>query len=607
MIENELIKKICNEIEQEKSVQHMLPGGGVLFMDKLMPYICVYRYNTQDPYFSGLLRTQASYLIIPDFLDISELLEQIALSISKKLNAFLILELWYNQNDVQSEFEILCPSEKAPATIAALKEGFNALADIYPGVSTKILNTPRRHPLQMENLLEREESKESGVLIIGLAIPVLYIEPENREIYSLFYRRFNARLSEIIKRAAFEFIRVQTSNPFKHYLMLGKTQLDKVTIDADKKLARISEGMSFLLRATPVNSTTEWEKFVENNFTKEPSFNYRLITLDPEKIKRKLYNIRLDHIEDPTLAFILRDKRLEIEKQLTMLEERGTDGFRYIGESIYGKIEDNVIAGARTILQKYPHGVAHEQMQRLDSLEFAGRAKIEMAYYQEKFPKMKLSLEIRKDVAGIMVSKTKLLISDQFNTDASRADALLHHEIGTHILIYCNGKNQPLQQMYAGFAGYDKLQEGLAVLAEYLVGGLTVNRMRTLACRVIAAESLVKGANFLETFNLLKNEHNVSENAAYYITMRIYRGGGLTKDAIYLAGLLQILEYIKEGGPLETLYTGKFNTNHIKLIEELLHRNVLRKPVLPRFLDDDGVQERLKILRNGITLTELLN
>ena len=89
--------------------------------------------------------------------------------------------------------------------------------------------------------------------------------------------------------------------------------------------------------------------------------------------------------------------------------------------------------------------------------------------------------------------------------------------------------------------------------------------------------------------------------------MRIYRGGGLTKDAVYLAGLMNVLAYLKNDGNIETLFAGKFNTNHVALIEELIHRNVLKKPVLPRFLEREAVQERMKKLRAGITLTELLN
>ena len=49
---------------------------------------------------------------------------------------------------------------------------------------------------------------------------------------------------------------------------------------------------------------------------------------------------------------------------------------------------------------------------------------------------------------------------------AEKAAALLAHEVGTHIVTYVNGKAQPFRQLYAGLAGYEAFQEGIAVLAE---------------------------------------------------------------------------------------------------------------------------------------------
>tara|TARA_R110002049_G_scaffold679_2_gene3978 strand:+ start:1380 stop:3203 length:1824 start_codon:yes stop_codon:yes gene_type:complete len=607
MIAQGIINSVCKNLEDELPINESLPENGLLHIDKLLPYICVYRFKEDDPYFSGLLKTQASYLIIKDAVDISNLLECLSEKISKKLNAFLIIEMWPLRVDHEAEFEISCPKEKAPATIKAMVDGIDELKTLYPEISANVKDTAMRHPLHLKPLLEVDDSKESGTLILGLAVPTIYERPEENEIFSIFYRKFVSKLSLILKRTVFEFIRVQTSNPYQNYLMLGKTNIDKITLQADKSLAEISEGMSFLLRTTPVNSIQQWEKFKQNNYSKEPSFNYRLIALDPEIEKRKLYDIPLDMIDDPTIAYILRDKRLEIEKQLTMLEERGTDNFRFIGESLYGAVDEDVLNYARIILKQLPEGDAIHDREKMNSEEFATHAQREIDYYQQHFPKLKLKSEIRKDVAGIMVSETTLLISDQLSMDADRCDALIQHEVATHILTYCNGKKQPIRQMYTGFAGYDQLQEGLAVLAEYLVGGLTKNRLRLLAGRVLAAQSLVSGGSFIETFNLLFNQHNFPDKTAFFITMRIYRGGGLTKDAVYLAGLLQVLNYIKKGGKLETLYTGKFNTNHVNLIEELLHRNVLNAPVLPRFLERENVQERLDLLKRGIEPTQLLN
>lgn len=184
---------------------------------------------------------------------------------------------------------------------------------------------------------------------------------------------------------------------------------------------------------------------------------------------------------------------------------------------------------------------------------------------------------------------------------------MLQHEIGTHIVTYVNGKSQPFQQLYAGLAGYDELQEGIAVLTEYLVGGLTSARLRLLAGRVIAASNLIDGATFIDTFRELKGKFDFAQRIAYIITARIYRGGGLTKDAVYLRGLMNILKYFSSGGELEPLLVGKISSSHVSIIKELQARKVLNPPMLrPRYLENKVALEKLSELKNGLTVLDLI-
>ncbi len=89
-----------------------------------------------------------------------------------------------------------------------------------------------------------------------------------------------------------------------------------------------------------------------------------------------------------------------------------------------------------------------------------------------------------------------------------RVAALLHHEIGTHLLTWHNGKQQKLRLMHSGLAGYEGFQEGLALLAEFLSGGLTAGRLRLLAARVLACRAMLTGATFLETFHPTLSPNN---------------------------------------------------------------------------------------------------
>ncbi len=89
--------------------------------------------------------------------------------------------------------------------------------------------------------------------------------------------------------------------------------------------------------------------------------------------------------------------------------------------------------------------------------------------------------------------------------------------------------------------------------------------------------------------------------AAFNIALRVARGGILTKDVIYLRGLIKTMAYIASGGELENLYVGKIGLQHAVMMQELLWRKVIKPPpLLPRFLSTEEGKDRLsKIRENG--------
>jgi uncharacterized protein (TIGR02421 family) len=172
----------------------------------------------------------------------------------------------------------------------------------------------------------------------------------------------------------------------------------------------------------------------------------------------------------------------------------------------------------------------------------------------------------------LIVEGGHLFVGSQLSLELSRAQALIQHEVGTHLVTFYNGLAQPLHHLSAGFAGYEALQEGLAVLAEYLVGGLTPGRLRLIASRVVAVQRLLEGASFVDTFRELNHELGLGPQAAFVVCMRVYRSGGLTKDAIYLRGLEDVLRYLARAGQLELLFVGKIAIRHLPLVRELYER-----------------------------------
>jgi hypothetical protein len=146
----------------------------------------------------------------------------------------------------------------------------------------------------------------------------------------------------------------------------------------------------------------------------------------------------------------------------------------------------------------------------------------------------------------------------------------------------------------------------LAVLAEYVVGGLDPRRLRVLAARVVAVDQMLDGAGFLEIFESLRTEYRIPPRTAWSIAIRVVVGGGSVKDAIYLRGITRLLEFLAEGSNLDVLFVGKFALDHIPLIQDLLERGVLQAPwVRPRWLDVPGAQHRLDRLRAGASVMDL--
>ncbi|MGO4831339.1 tyrosine/phenylalanine carboxypeptidase domain-containing protein, partial [Rhizobiaceae sp. 2RAB30] len=176
-----------------------------------------------------------------------------------------------------------------------------------------------------------------------------------------------------------------------------------------------------------------------------------------------------------------------------------------------------------------------------------------------------------------------------------------------HLLTYFNGDMQGLSILRSGLAGYEGMQEGLAVLAEYLVGGMTAARLRLLAARVVACRAMLGGAAFEEVFRILRQDHGFDRRIAFNVVLRVFRGGGLAKDAIYLRGVMQVLEHLRQGGSLTPFWIGKISAAHFGAIQELSARGLLRPPLLePAFLSSEAARPRLKKAMAGIDPIDMI-
>ncbi|MHA6523870.1 flavohemoglobin expression-modulating QEGLA motif protein [Tessaracoccus sp. G1721] len=358
----------------------------------------------------------------------------------------------------------------------------------------------------------------------------------------------------------------------------------------DHQLSQLGQSFRFVLDVTPVDADDVKAAFLAGDLD-EPSFTYRDLETDPEVLQTVLERIDVGAVQDGSVAALLGGKKRELGLQLAMLRARDSADFRQLSVELYGGVRPDLLTAAEAVLARVePQSWGGD---RLTPEEFLDLAREEIDYYRALEPDVDIHAEIRPDSTGVMVSGNLLLIGPESSVSAERATALIQHEVGTHLVTQVNGSHQPLQVLGTGLSGYDETQEGLAVLAEVACGELTASRLRQLAGRVVTVHRMLGGASFRECWAALV-DGGFHPSGAFTTVMRIFRSGGLTKDAIYLRGLLDLLAHLRRGGSLDALFLGKFSLVDLPLIDELAARGILRPPViLPRWFDDQAGRRRL--------------
>jgi uncharacterized protein (TIGR02421 family) len=617
-LDGTLIQDIVDKVAGNEHVRRNLPGGGRIHIDRQLPFLCLYRIPPrEDPGTVRLVLGEASYLVMPNAEQqqaYRELITRIAAVQREQYGAFLIIELWADETGFdngtpdQPGYCIFAQTHNPPERLLEELESELLETEVAGQQTTVRLSYEDAWvPEGMPRLFSTEELQKMGITYLGLQVRPIYRDRESGELYPFELKELHSELTHDLKQVFYSFAHDYTSQRPAHYQELGPRAMTKAVAETDKALAEISTNFDLLLHVSPMNSPEAWQQFKSYNYKRVPDFLYRPRPFDPDLLKRKLYSIPIERINDPTLAHIFSAKREELERQINLVAERNTPRFLLGSRALYGDVEKPLLTLAKEMLEHIGTDVSTSGGETLDAEAFAERAREEVAYYKQQQPELATEVSIRADVPGIMVSKGNFLIGRDTSISSNRVRATLAHEIGTHVVTHFNGKRQPFQELYAGMAGYEPMQEGLAVMGEYLVGELSASRLRLLAGRVVAANMIIEGADFIETFNALSRDYGFPNYSAYTVTMRIFRGGGYIKDVVYLRGLVRILDYLSKGGELERLYLGKISLEHLHLIEELQWRKVVKPAeLLPRFLQEEDAMQRLQRVQRGMTVFDMI-
>jgi hypothetical protein len=324
--------------------------------------------------------------------------------------------------------------------------------------------------------------------------------------------------------------------------------------DLDRLLAHAERATALLDRCRPLNASTEMARLVEGwEAGRAVSPEWRYATL-PElgPVRRILESVARGAggggaFED---AYSARARELALEAAI--VAALGTPGFREHAARRFSV--DGSDGGKR----------AEEEARRWAALEVPSEEPL-VASDDERDPRSLLST-VQK-LVGELRLPVRVTTSPTLPCAAAAGDGLVvvragisHapssarrialHEIHGHVLPRQRAKSEPIGLFRTGTERGSDDEEGRALLIEERHGLFDARRKRELGLRHLAALAVRNGADWVETVRVPLS-FGASPRDAVMIACRVYRGGGLAREIVYLPARQRVAAAFLEDPSLE--------------------------------------------------------
>lgn len=437
-------------------------------------------------------------------------------------------------------------------------------------------------------------------LVLATEVKKVFCDELDGIAYPNVIKSLKQSLKKAILNHANEFASESTNWQSKRKSTLLNNQIDPEVLKVDKQLHELVKNFELLQYINPINTEKEKKAFFKSRFTVNPSFKYRPIKIDPFALKRKLYSIKVDKIEDIEIQKMYENTISSYADKIDLLATIGSKRFYYNSLGYFGSPSDKDLKNARYLLSLPKIETERKTGKKLTAMDAKKAFEASFDFYG-----FKASVGISKDLAAeamVLNQQKKVLVKENALFSQKELDFLVHHEIGVHMVTTMNSNLQPLKLFNVGTPVNTYTQEGLAVLSEYLSGNLTLKRLRTLGLRVIAIDMMVKKSDFKTIFAHITNEYNVDKEEAFILLTRVFRGGGFTKDYLYLKGFAHFFKLWNSGFDLTPLLIGKTSIKNYSTIVEMMDRKLIERP---KFISEALLNPNTS--KNGTILEYIVN
>jgi uncharacterized protein (TIGR02421 family) len=421
------------------------------------------------------------------------------------------------------------------------------------------------------------------------------MDEESGEVYPLVLEAVQIGLKQAISHTSAYFQRrFNLKKRVKKADMLS-SQIEPVVLAVDRTLYRLAQKIETLKYVNPTNLVKEKARFFSAPGRYKPNYRYRQLPINANDFKHQLYKLPIENIADPEMRLLYSDMVDQMSEKVDLLTSVGQEAFLFNSLKYHGRPDSTAVKNAQFLL--YAKVLKEEAGEIFSS---AG-AKTRMEAAAQAWDMKCRILETGSLAARAMVSSVPptLYLNNSAQFSVAETNRLIQHELGVHMATTLNAKMQPLKIFRLGLPGSTFTQEGLAILAEYQAGYMSHERLRTLAVRVLAVNSMLKEQDFYQTYSYLADELGLDKDMAFTTTTRVYRGGGFTKDHLYLAGFIEMLHQAQQRS-LDNLLIGKCSWKYHDLIDELVERKWLQPPHYRFDVSDSSIEPVLMYLIDSL-------
>src|SRR5690606_2234400 len=407
--QDKILTQILQAIKDREPIHKQIPNQGKIVFNKIVPYLFVYRIpdSEKDRMLSELAKSEQASIIFNDQHngeDLNTWIPLISKALADEFGTCLLVEVWTAPSNQTEDIAIHLSQKNALDLAEYLAKNIrNEAHELFVDLkkTSKLPCAPN-----MPSIVEPSTAKANIVIALGISIRQRYQSLEGKHL-PLLARIFRESLAKSLSRLFFEFVRLHTNIRAAHFKMKVHERLNEQIYEIDNVLLKESTKFDFLLLTTPINSHEAWLQFQKDGFRKAPVFHYRPIPVDPDLVKRNLYNLPIEDIYDPTIAYLFRDKRRELDDMMTMLASRNTPDFKYGSLMVFGNVSDELFDMAKALLiaiDSTSTAEIEEEQDYIHAPEFAKLAEQELTYLKQQSPKFGSTVRIRDDISGVMVN-----------------------------------------------------------------------------------------------------------------------------------------------------------------------------------------------------------